>query len=350
MVVLGIETSCDETAVALYEGGRGLLANRVFSQVELHRRHGGVVPELASRDHIERLLPMIEEALAEAALPAQAIEGIAYTAGPGLIGALLVGASVARSLGYARGLPVVGVHHLEGHLLAPQLEPGAPDFPFVALQVSGGHTMLVEVRGVGSYRILGETQDDAAGEAFDKTAKLLGLGYPGGPELAALAERGRDGVFEFPRPMLDRPGLDFSFSGLKTAVVVAVRGRVLDDAARADVARGFENAMVDTLVAKSLRALKLTGLDALVVAGGVGANRRLRESLAKAVAAARARVYFPRPEFCTDNAAMIALAGHHRLAAGEREDLAVRARARWPLDELHPPGTVLQRRGQSPSA
>jgi N6-L-threonylcarbamoyladenine synthase len=338
MVVLGIETSCDETAVALFEGGRGLLANRIFSQVELHRRHGGVVPELASRDHIERLLPMIEEALADARLPAQAIDGIAYTAGPGLIGALLVGASVARSLGYARNLPVVGVHHLEGHLLAPQLETGAPDFPFVALQVSGGHTMLVEVRGVGSYRILGETQDDAAGEAFDKTAKLLGLGYPGGPELAALAERGRDGVFEFPRPMLDRPGLDFSFSGLKTAVVVAVRGRVLDDAARADVARGFENAMVDTLVAKSLRALKLTGLDALVVAGGVGANRRLRASLAKAVAAARARAYFPRPEFCTDNAAMIALAGHHRLAAGEREDLAVRARARWPLDELRPPG------------
>ena len=296
MVVLGIETSCDETAVALYEGGRGLLANRVFSQVELHRRHGGVVPELASRDHIERLLPMIEAALAEAGLPAQAIEGIAYTAGPGLIGALLVGASVARSLGYARGLPVVGVHHLEGHLLAPQLEPGAPEFPFVALQVSGGHTMLVEVRGVGSYRILGETQDDAAGEAFDKTAKLLGLGYPGGPELAALAERGRDGIFEFPRPMLDRPGLDFSFSGLKTAVVVAVRGRVLDEAARADVARGFENAMVDTLVAKSLRALKLTGLDALVVAGGVGANRRLRETLAKAVAAARgARVSFRVP-------------------------------------------------------
>ena len=340
MLVLGIETSCDETAVALYDGEKGLVANRVFSQVELHRRHGGVVPELASRDHIERLLPMVEAAIAEAGIAPQAIDGIAYTAGPGLIGALLVGACLARALGYALGLPVIGVHHLEGHLLVPALEPGAPDFPFVALQVSGGHTLLVEVRGVGQYRILGETQDDAAGEAFDKTAKLLGLGYPGGPALAALAEQGRAGVFEFPRPMLDRPGLDFSFSGLKTAVVVAVRGRELDDTARADVARGFEDAIVDTLVTKSLRALRATGLDALVVAGGVGANRRLREALTRKVVDAGGRAFFPRPEFCTDNAAMIALAGHHRLAAGEREDLAVRARARWPLDELRAPGTV----------
>src|ERR687897_962121 len=255
MNVLGIETSCDETAVAVYDGARGLLANQVFSQVALHAPHGGVVPELASRDHIERLLPIIEASLAEAGLDAQAIEGIAYTAGPGLIGALLVGATVARSLGYAWGVPVVGVHHLEGHLLAPALEDAAPDFPFVALQVSGGHTMLVEVAGVGRYRVLGETQDDAAGEAFDKTAKLLGLGYPGGPALAGAAEQGRDGVFEFPRPMLDRPGLDFSFSGLKTAVVVAVRGRELDSQSRADVARGFESAMIDTLVAKALRAL-----------------------------------------------------------------------------------------------
>ena len=338
MMVLGIETSCDETAVAVFDGERGLLANRVFSQVELHHAHGGVVPELASREHIERLLPMVGDALAEAGLSPQAIDGIAYTAGPGLIGALLVGACLGRALGYAWDVPVVGVHHLEGHMLAPALEPGAPDFPFVALQVSGGHTMLVEVAGVGRYRVLGETQDDAAGEAFDKTAKLLGLGYPGGPALARLAEQGRDGEFEFPRPMLDRPGLDFSFSGLKTAVVVAVRGRTLDEATRADVARGFENAMVETLVAKSLRALRQTGLGALVVAGGVGANLRLRGALAKAVAAARARVFFPRPEFCTDNAAMIALAGHHRLAAGEREGLAVRARARWPLEELHPPG------------
>jgi N6-L-threonylcarbamoyladenine synthase len=340
MLVLGIETSCDETAVALYDGEKGLMANRVFSQIELHRRHGGVVPELASREHIQRLLPMIEAVLAEAGTEPQAIDGIAYTAGPGLIGALLVGASVARSLGYAWGIPVIGIHHLEGHLLAPALEPGAPRFPFVALQVSGGHTLLVEVEGVGRYRILGETQDDAAGEAFDKTAKLLGLGYPGGPALAALAEHGRPGVFEFPRPMLDRPGLDFSFSGLKTAVVVAVRGRELDDLARADVARGFEEAIVDTLVTKSLRALKATGLDTLVVAGGVGANRRLRETLTARLAAARARAFFPRPEFCTDNAAMIALAGHHRLAAGESEDLAVRAQARWPLDELKPPAAA----------
>ena len=338
MIVLGIETSCDETAVAVYDGQRGLMANRVWSQIELHRPHGGVVPELASREHVERLLPMIEESLLDASLVPQAIDGIAYTAGPGLIGALLVGATVARSLGYAWQLPVVGVHHLEGHLLAPQLEEGAPDFPFIALLVSGGHTMLVEVAGLGRYRILGETLDDAAGEAFDKTAKLLGLDYPGGPALAALAESGRDGVFEFPRPMLDRPGLDFSFSGLKTAVVVALRGRDLDAQGRADAARGFETAMIETLVAKTLRALRLTGVRALVVAGGVGANRRLRQGLTAAVAAAGASVHFPRPEFCTDNAAMIALAGYQRLVAGEREALPARARARWPLSDLVAPG------------
>ncbi|MBX3703259.1 MAG: tRNA (adenosine(37)-N6)-threonylcarbamoyltransferase complex transferase subunit TsaD [Steroidobacteraceae bacterium] len=340
MKVLGIETSCDETAVAVYDGDRGLVANRVFSQVALHAPHGGVVPELASRDHIARLLPLIEETLAEAGLPLQAIDGIAYTAGPGLIGALLVGACVARGLGYALRVPVIGVHHLEGHLLAPALEPDAPDFPYVALQVSGGHTMLIEVTGIGRYRVLGETLDDAAGEAFDKTAKFLGLGYPGGPALAAAAESGRPGVFDFPRPMLDRPGLDFSFSGLKTAVVVALRGRELGAQTRADVARGFEDAMVETLVGKALRALTMTGIPTLVIAGGVGANRRLREELDRRVAQAGARVHYPRPEFCTDNAAMIALAGHARLAAGEREDLPVRARARWPLEELRAPGTV----------
>lgn len=340
MKVLGIETSCDETAAAVYDGARGLLANRVFSQVALHAPHGGVVPELASRDHIERLLPMIEDTLREAGLSLQAIDGIAYTAGPGLIGALLVGACVARSLGYGLGIPVIGVHHLEGHLLAPALEPGVPAFPYVALQVSGGHTMLIEVAGIGRYRVLGETLDDAAGEAFDKTAKFLGLGYPGGPALAALAEQGRPGVFHFPRPMLDRPGLDFSFSGIKTAVVVTLSGRALDDQTRADAARGFEDAMVETLVGKSLRALTMTGIDTLVVAGGVGANRRLRAALTRAVAAAGGRLHYPRPEFCTDNAAMIALAGHARLAAGEREDLPVRARARWPLEELRAPGTI----------
>jgi N6-L-threonylcarbamoyladenine synthase len=308
--------------------------------VALHAPHGGVVPELASRDHIERLLPMIEDTLAGAGLTLQAIDGIAYTAGPGLIGALLVGACVARSLGYGLGIPVIGVHHLEGHLLAPALEPGAPEFPYVALQVSGGHTMLIEVAGIGRYRVLGETLDDAAGEAFDKTAKFLGLGYPGGPALAAAAESGRPGVFDFPRPMLDRPGLDFSFSGIKTAVVVALRGRTLDDQTRADVARGFEDAMVETLVGKSLRALTMTGIRALVVAGGVGANRRLREALTRKAAEAGVRLHYPRPEFCTDNAAMIALAGHARLAAGEREELPVRARARWPLEELRAPGTV----------
>ncbi len=338
MRVLGIETSCDETAVAVYDGARGLMANSVWSQIELHRPHGGVVPELASREHVERLLPMVQDCLAEAGLPPQAIDGIAYTAGPGLIGALLAGATIARGLGYAWNVPVVGVHHLEGHLLAPHLEPGAPDFPLIALLVSGGHTMLVEVAGPGRYRILGETLDDAAGEAFDKTAKLLGLGYPGGAALAALAESGRDGVFEFPRPMLDRPGLDFSFSGLKTAVVVTLRGLTLDAQARADAARGFESAMVETLVAKTMRALHRTGIRALVVAGGVGANRRLREELATAVAAAGGVVHYPRPEFCTDNAAMIALAGHARLAAGEREALPVRARARWPLADLNAPG------------
>ena len=337
MRVLGIESSCDETAVAVWDRSSGLLAHEVFSQFDLHRAWGGVVPELASRDHIRRLLPMIRTVLTAADTAPLAVTGVAYTAGPGLIGALMVGACVADSLAWAWGVPAIGVHHLEGHLLAPMLEPEPPAFPFVALLVSGGHTMLVDVEGVGRYRILGESLDDAAGEAFDKTAKLLGLGYPGGAALAALAETGREGVYRFPRPMLDRPGLDFSFSGLKTAAVVALRNRVPDEQGRADLARGFEAAVVDTLVAKALRALDATGRSTLIVAGGVGANRRLRSQLAAAVEARGARVHYPRPAFCTDNAAMIALAGGLRLAAGERTGPAIRARARWPLDELAPP-------------
>jgi len=336
MRVLGIETSCDETAVAVYDGDAGLLAHEVFSQFDLHRAWGGVVPELAARDHIQRLLPMVRATLEAAGTAPGDLGGVAYTAGPGLIGALMVGGSVAESLAYALGLPVIGVHHLEGHLLAPMLEPDPPPFPFVALLVSGGHTLLVEVEGVGRYRILGESLDDAAGEAFDKTAKLLGLGYPGGAALAALAEKGRAGVFEFPRPMMDRPGLDFSFSGLKTAAVVATRDRELDEQGRADLAHGFQAAVVETLVGKALRALDATGHTALVVAGGVGANRRLRHDLAEAAAKRGARVYYPRPGFCTDNAAMIAYAGYRRLAGGQHAGQAVQARPRWPLDELTP--------------
>ncbi len=336
MRVLGIESSCDETAVAVYDGDRGLLAHEVFSQFDLHRAWGGVVPELAARDHIQRLLPMVRATLAASGTAPAEVTGVAYTAGPGLIGALMVGGAVAESLAYAWGVPVIGIHHMEGHLLAPMLEPDPPPLPFVALLVSGGHTMLVEVTGIGRYRILGESLDDAAGEAFDKTAKLLGLGYPGGAALAALAERGRPGVFQFPRPMMDRPGLDFSFSGLKTAAVVALRGRRLDDQGRADVAHAFEAAIVDTLVGKALRALEYTGHDVLVVAGGVGANQRLRTDLAHAASGRGARVYYPRPGFCTDNAAMIAYAGYRRLAAGQHAGQAIRARPRWPLDELEP--------------
>lgn len=336
MRVLGIETSCDETAAAIYDSKSGLLAHALHSQVALHADYGGVVPELASRDHIRKLLPLVREAMAQAGCKPEEIDGIAYTAGPGLIGALLVGACVARSLAYAWGVPAVGVHHLEGHLLAPMLEDERPDFPFVALLVSGGHTQLMRVAGVGAYSMLGETVDDAAGEAFDKTAKMLGLPYPGGAALAKLAEAGRPGQFRFPRPMTDRPGLDFSFSGLKTAVVVALKKRETepDDQTRADIARGFEDAVVDTLAIKALRALDETGLTELVVAGGVGANRRLREQLAERVAARGGRVYYPRAEFCTDNGAMIAYAGCQRLLAGERTSLEIDAVARWPFDEL----------------
>jgi len=334
MRVLAIESSCDESAAAVYDDVRGLLSHELFSQVELHRIYGGVVPELASRDHVRRLLPLVKSALGRAATIPAELTGVVYTAGPGLIGALLTGAALGRSLAYAWKLPALAVHHLEAHLLAPLLESTAPDFPHVALLVSGGHTMLIEVRAVGRYVILGQTRDDAAGEAFDKTAKLLGLPYPGGPQLAKLAAHGRAGAFVFPRPMLDRPGLEFSFSGLKTAVLHAVRNQELTAAVKADIACAVQEAIVETLVAKSLRALDATGLDTLVVSGGVGANRSLRARLSAALALRGGRVFYPRFEFCTDNAAMIAVAGLRRLAAGERATLAIEARAQWPLDAL----------------
>jgi tRNA N6-adenosine threonylcarbamoyltransferase len=333
MRIIGIETSCDETAVAVYDGQQGLLSHCLHSQIAMHQAYGGVVPELASRDHIRRLLPLVREALAQSGSSKESIDGVAYTAGPGLIGALLVGAGFARSLAYAWDKPAIGIHHLEGHLLAPLLEKKAPGFPFLALLVSGGHTQLVDVAALGRYRILGESLDDAAGEAFDKTAKLLGLPYPGGAELAALAESGRAGRYAFPRPMLDRPGLDMSFSGLKTAALVALRGRVLDEQTRADVAHGFQEAVVETLAEKCRRALRLTGHRRLVVAGGVGANRRLRERLAQVALDDGAELYFPQAQFCTDNGAMIALAGCMRLQAGAREGLAIGARAKWELGE-----------------
>jgi N6-L-threonylcarbamoyladenine synthase len=335
--VLAVETSCDETAVAVYGTDEGLIAHEVYSQTDLHATWGGVVPELASRDHVRKLPELVHGLLARHALGRADLGGIAYTAGPGLAGALLVGCGFARALAYAWQLPALAVHHLEGHLLAPRLEADAPAFPYLALLVSGGHTMLVEVRALGDYRVLGESLDDAAGEAFDKTAKLLGLGYPGGAALAALATGGRAGVFRFPRPMLDRPGLDFSFSGLKTAAVVAMQAAGSEPQTRADLARAFEEAIVDTLVEKTRRALDATGCRRLVVAGGVGANRRLREALRAKAAERGVTVHYPRPEFCTDNAAMIALVGHDRLTAGESTGLAVEAFARWPLTELRPP-------------
>ena len=334
MKILSLESSCDESAAAVLDRERGLLAHAVFSQIELHRLYGGVVPELASRDHVQRLLPLLREVLAAAHTEPHQLDGIAYTAGPGLVGALLTGAALARSLAFALGIPALGVHHLEGHLLAPLLEREPPPFPHVALLVSGGHTMLIEVQAIGAYRVLGQTRDDAAGEAFDKTAKLLGLPYPGGPELARIAATGRAGAFVFPRPMLDRPGLEFSFSGLKTAVLHAVRGRVLDDTLRADVARGVQEAIVECLCVKALRALEQTDCNVLTVSGGVGANRQLRETLSGLLASRGGRAYYPRAEFCTDNAAMIAVAGLARLRAGQHDDLAIGAHAQWALDSL----------------
>ena len=340
MRVLGIETSCDETGVAVYEAGAGIRAERLASQIPIHAAYGGVVPELASRDHIAKLLPMVEAVLDDAGLTLRDVDAIAYTAGPGLIGALLVGGSLASSLAYALGVPAIPVHHLEGHILACMLENPAPEFPFVALMVSGGHSQLIEVTGVGRYRIIGETLDDAAGEAFDKVARLLGLPYPGGPELAALAERGDPRRFALPRPLKNQ-GLDMSFSGLKTAARLAIDGcrapdGSLPDPVRADVAASFQAAVVETLTAKCRLALEATGLKRLVVAGGVGANRALRASLAELGGQVGARVYYPKPALCTDNGAMIAYAGWCRRAEAGLEPHIV-ARPRWPLDELVPP-------------
>jgi len=336
--VLGIETSCDETGVALYDGREGLLAHTLYSQAEIHAEYGGVVPEIASRDHVRKLLPLLDQCLQESGCVRRDIDGVAFTSGPGLIGALLVGASVGRSLALSLGVPAVGVHHMEGHLLAPLLEENPPAFPFVALLVSGGHTMLVEVEKVGHYRLLGETLDDAAGEAFDKTAKLLGLGYPGGPKLAAAAVEGTPDRFPFPRPMTDRPGLDFSFSGLKTHTRTLWESQpesARDEKLVRDIAAGFQLSVVDTLAIKCRRAMQQTRHGSLVVSGGVGANLALREKLRRDGDKHGWAVSYPRIEFCTDNGAMIAFAGYQRLKAGQSEGQAIHARPRWPLEELN---------------
>lgn len=339
MRILGIETSCDETGVAIYDEEKGLIANQLHTQIALHADYGGVVPELASRDHIRKLAPLLQAALQEAHLTAKDIDGIAYTSGPGLVGALLVGSTVARSLAYAWNVPAIGVHHMEGHLLAPMLEENPPHFPFVALLVSGGHTQLVRVDGVGCYELLGESIDDAAGEAFDKTAKLLGLDYPGGAALARLALKGTPNRFAFPRPMTDRPGLDFSFSGLKTFAantlhqVMQEEGE-LTEQSKADIAYAFQEAVVDTLAIKCKRALKQTGLKRLVIAGGVSANKQLRQTLAELMQQLGGEVFYPQPQFCTDNGAMIAYAGFLRLKQGQQQDLAIEVRPRWAMTEL----------------
>ncbi|ELY2040864.1 tRNA (adenosine(37)-N6)-threonylcarbamoyltransferase complex transferase subunit TsaD [Enterobacter cloacae complex sp. RIVM_C039474] len=334
MRVLGIETSCDETGIAIYDDEKGLLANQLYSQVKLHADYGGVVPELASRDHVRKTVPLIQAALKEAGLSSTDIDAVAYTAGPGLVGALLVGATVGRSLAFAWDVPAIPVHHMEGHLLAPMLEDNPPAFPFVALLVSGGHTQLISVTGIGKYELLGESIDDAAGEAFDKTAKLLGLDYPGGPMLSKMASQGTEGRFVFPCPMTDRPGLDFSFSGLKTFAANTIRNNDDSEQTRADIARAFEDAVVDTLMIKCKRALEKTGFKRLVMAGGVSANRTLRAKLAQMMQKRGGEVFYARPEFCTDNGAMIAYAGMVRLNAGATADLSVSVRPRWPLAEL----------------
>ncbi|MDN3378267.1 MULTISPECIES: tRNA (adenosine(37)-N6)-threonylcarbamoyltransferase complex transferase subunit TsaD [unclassified Pseudoalteromonas] len=334
MRILGIESSCDETGIAIYDDEQGLLAHQLYSQVKVHADYGGVVPELASRDHVRKTLPLIDAAFAQAGCTADDIDGIAYTAGPGLVGALLVGTSIGRSLAYGWNIPAVAVHHMEGHLLAPMLEEDVPDFPFIALLVSGGHTMMVKVEGIGQYEVLGESVDDAAGEAFDKTAKLLGLDYPGGPRLAKLAEQGEPKRFIFPRPMTDKPGLDFSFSGLKTAAAITIRDNDSDEQTKADIAHAFQTAVIDTLVIKCKRALKQTGIKRLVIAGGVSANVELRAQLERVMQGMKGRVYYPRTEFCTDNGAMIAYAGMQRLKAGQFASLDMKTKPRWPIDSL----------------
>ena len=339
MKILGIATSCDETGVAIYDEEKGLIANQLYSQIEMHADYGGVVPELASRDHIRKTVPLIEAALKEANLTACDIDGVAYTAGPGLVGALLVGATIARSLAYAWNVPALGVHHMEGHLLAPMLEETPPEFPFVALLISGGHTQLVKVDGVGQYELLGESIDDAAGEAFDKTGKLLGLDYPAGVAVSKLAEQGTPNRFVFPRPMTDRPGLDFSFSGLKTFAANTINANLdengkLDEQTRCDIAHAFQQAVVDTILIKCKRALQQTGYKRLVMAGGVSANKQLRADLAEMMKSLGGEVYYPRPQFCTDNGAMISYTGFLRLKHGKQTDLSVSVKPRWAMTEL----------------
>jgi len=333
MYILGIESSCDETGVAIYHSTKGLIHHNLYSQIEMHNEYGGVVPELASRDHIRKLVPLIKQTLKESKLKQSDIDGIAYTAGPGLMGALLVGATTAKSLAWAWQVPAIAVHHMEGHLLAPMLEENPPPFPFIALLVSGGHTLLIQVDGIGQYTQLGESLDDAAGEAFDKTAKMLGLGYPGGPKVSKLAEQGTD-RFKFPRPMTDRPGLDFSFSGLKTFTMNTINKTEKTDQDKADVAYAFQKATAETLSIKCKRALQQTGLKTLVIAGGVSANTKIRAELLKMTKKQQATLFFPRLEFCTDNGAMIAYAGCQRLMAGQRENLEIYAKPRWPIANL----------------
>jgi N6-L-threonylcarbamoyladenine synthase len=335
MRVLGIETSCDETGIAVYDADQGLIAHAIHSQTDIHAKFGGVVPDQASRDHVRKIIPMLEGVLNQAGMKGNELDGIAYTQGPGLSGALLVGAMLARTLGFAYRIPTIGVHHLEGHILAPFLEPDPPAFPFLALLVSGGHTELVKVEGLGQYQIIGDTVDDAAGEAFDKTARLLGLGYPGGALLAKLAEHGDSARFHFPRPMVNRPGLDFSFSGLKTFALHTVTTNGDDEQTKADIARAFEDAVVDTLVIKCRRALQETNYQRLVIAGGVSANKSLRHALHEMCKKHEVKLYFPRVEFCTDNGAMIAYVGCQRLLAGERDDMHhMQVYPRWGLNEL----------------